>query len=223
MTNTRYKFGVIEAIIIINIILFIPYILTFITRINFFYTLSLYYLGLNINRPYNFLSINDGAFWQVVTGMFMHGGLGHIIFNMYGLYIFGKPLELIWGKLRFLSFYLTTGILANIASVLVYMFSPNTITLIGASGAVYAVLLAFASYYPNVKLLLFFFIPLKVKWAILLFVIISLLFQFTNIASFIGHLTHLFGFLFSFLYLLIFFRINAIKKIFFSNDEYIIY
>ncbi|HOJ62979.1 MAG TPA: rhomboid family intramembrane serine protease [Spirochaetota bacterium] len=223
MNMDRYKFGVTETIILINFIFFIPYILSFITASPFFYNLSIYYLGLNINSPYGFLSINNGAIWQVLTAMFMHGGLGHIIFNMYGLYIFGKPLELRWGGARFLSFYLTTGILANIASVIVYIFSKNSITLIGASGAVYAVLLAFGAYYPDVKLLLFFFIPIKVKWAILLFTVLSLFFQFSNIANFIGHLTHLFGFLFSFLYLLIFFRINAIKKMFFSKDDYIIY
>ncbi len=220
----RNQIGVIEVLIGINFVLFIPYILTFITRDTFFYTLSLYYLGLNINHPQGFLSINDGALWQIVSAMFMHGGLGHIIFNMYGLYIFGKPLELRWGNARFLSFYLTTGILANIASALFYLYTKNSLILIGASGAVYAVLLAFGSYYPNTRLLLFFFIPIKVKWAIVIFTIISLLFQLTSFASFIGHLTHLLGFFFAFLYLLLFFRINAIKRMFFSNeDDYIVY
>lgn len=218
----RYNIGVVKILIFINFLFFIPYILSFLTTIPFFYNLTIYYFGLNINTPY--LSINDGALWQVVSAMFIHGSIAHIIFNMYGLYIFGKPLELRWGNANFLSFYLTTGILANIASAIFYILTKNRITLIGASGAVYAVLLAFGSYYPNTRLLLFFFIPIKVKWAIALFTFISILFQLTNIANFIGHLTHLLGFLFGFLYLLIFFRINALQKMFFSKeDDYIIY
>ena len=102
--------------------MFIPYIIFYVFKIPDLYVISSYFLNLNINSPNNFLSFNDGAFWQVITAMFMHGGIGHILFNMYGLYIFGKPLEVKWGKSGFIAFYLTAGILANLASALVFIY-----------------------------------------------------------------------------------------------------
>lgn len=228
LQKQRYPFGAVEVIIIINGIMFIPWILYFLTRIPTLLALQSFFLNLNINNPGRFeggaLSINDGAVWQLLTAMFIHGGIGHIIFNMYGLYIFGKPLELRWGKLRFVFFYIVVGVMANLASVVFFMLTNSKISLIGASGAVFGVLLAFGGYYPNTKLLLFFFIPLKVKWAVLLFAVVELIFEITNSVSGIAHITHLFGFLFGFLYLLIFFKTNAIQKMFFPKpDDYTIY
>lgn len=218
------RFGAIEVIIIINVILFIPWIVYFLVKIPHLLYLETILLNLNINHPNDYLSINDGALWQVLTAMFVHGGLGHLIFNMYGLYIFGKPLEKKWGGARFTFFYLITGILANVASVIFYMVSGSQVSLIGASGAVFGVLLAFGGYFPNVRLLLFFILPLKVKWAILLYAVVELAFEITNTINGIAHITHLFGFLFAFLYLLIIFKMNPIQKMFFpKDDDYIIY
>ena len=210
---------VIETIIIINVILFIPYIIYYIFKIPFIYAIVSNFLNLNINHPNNFYSINDGAYWQILTAMFMHGGIFHIIFNMYTLYIFGKPLVNKWGGTKFLLFYLTTGILANIASVFIFNLSNNPISLLGASGAIYAVLLAFVTYYPDIKLYFFALLPIKAKWAILLFTGIELFSEIANFNDGIAHITHLFGFLFGFFYLLLFFRINAIQKIFFPSEE----
>ncbi|OHD18275.1 MAG: hypothetical protein A2Y34_05865 [Spirochaetes bacterium GWC1_27_15] len=204
---------------IINVILFIPYITYKIFQIPYLYAIVSNFLNLNINHPNNFYSINDGAYWQILSAMFMHGGIFHIIFNMYALYIFGKPLINKWGGTKFLLFYLTTGILANIASVFIFMQSNNPISLLGASGAIYAVLLAFVTYYPDIKLYFFALLPIKAKWAILLFTGIELFSELTNFNDGIAHITHLFGFLFGFFYLLFFFRINAIQKIFFPSEE----
>src|SRR4030042_2086852 len=212
------KIGITEIIIGINIFAFL---IIYYLMPNLFYVFSL-----NIGNSGDFLSqsdipieytINQNAYWQLLTSMFLHGSFVHLIFNMYGLLIFGKPLEEKWGKIKFLSFYLTVGILANIASVLFLNLTTNDpVKLVGASGAIMGVLLAFGAYYPDVTLLLFFVIPIKVKWAILLYAALELYFEISNklrqSMGAIAHYTHLFGLLFGFLYLLIFLRINAIKE-----------
>ena len=224
MTNGYKNRGAIEIIIILNILMFIPYVIYYIFRIDYPFILASYFLNLNVNSPGGFLSFNDGSFWQILTAMFMHGNIGHIVFNMYGLYIFGKALEVRWGKTKFILFYLVTGVLANLGSALIFIFTGSPLSLLGASGALYAVLLAFGGYYPDTKLLLFFFIPLKVKWAILIFTAVELGLQFSNLNTGIGHLTHLLGFLFGFIYLTAVHKINPIQKMFFrrEEDDYII-
>lgn len=215
--------GMVEIIIIINAALFfIPMILSFLlgsqAYLKFFY--DLFALQINTN---SYFTINNGAFWQILTSIFLHGGLMHIFFNMFALYIFGKPLEEKWGKIKFLSFYLAVGILANIASILFFILTEHPVSLVGASGAIYGVLLAFGGYYPEITLLLFFVIPIKAKWAIVLMAGLSLFFQVSNTMGNIAHITHLFGFLFGFLYLLIFFRLNAVKEMFFNKRNYYYY
>lgn len=225
MYYQRNKIGITEIIIIINVIVF--FVLYLIPKLYFI-------LSLNIGDPADFLnifripiafSINTHAYWQILTSIFLHGGIFHLIFNMYGLYIFGKPLEEKWGKKNFLFFYLTVGILANIASILfLKLTTSNPIILVGASGSIMGVLIAFGAYYPDVTLLLFFVIPIKVKWAIALYALVELFLEISSGAtSKIAHFTHLFGFLFGFLYLLMFFKMNAIKEMFFSKRNYYYY
>ena len=215
------KTSAIETLIIINVVIFILTYLPDYLRIsraplNFITIL----FALNINFPNNIPSVNNGAYWQILTSMFLHGNLFHILFNMYGLYIFGKPINKMWGDLKFYLFYLMCGICANILSfIFFYLTKFNPVSLIGASGAVYAILLAFAAYFPDTKLLLFFFIPMKVKWAILLFTAIEVFSQISKSSSNIAHITHLFGFLFAYLFLIIFFHIDPIKNMFFKNDN----
>ena len=213
----RTRIGVVEIIIIINAILFLPKLLGYYNIFD-----ALFNLNIRTNSSFNF---DSGAYWQALSAMFMHSerNFMHIVFNMYGLYIFGKPLEIIWGKGKFFLFYMITGLLTNIASALIFIMTDSSLSLLGASGAVFAVLLAFASYYPDARLLLFFFIPLKVKWTVLLFTGIEL-FSELFVRDGVAHFAHLFGFLFAFLYLLLFFRINAIQKMFFPDrDHYNIY
>lgn len=219
--------GVIETIILINVIMFIPFLLYKISEGSFYYPLALVtkFLNLNINAAETGrMSISNGAIWQVITSMFLHGGLGHIFFNMYALYIFGKPIEQRWGKKDFVIFYLFCGIFANILSIPIFMLYPHPVSLLGASGAVYGVLLAFGTYYPETKLLLFFVIPIRTKWAILGFAALSIYFQISGSFGSIAHVTHLFGFLAAFLYIFFVKKINPIKKMFFPDkDDYIIY
>jgi membrane associated rhomboid family serine protease len=219
----RKPISMINIIIGINIIFFIPWIIELVTPIPI-HDIFVKVFALNVDIADTNFNVNTGAYWQIITAMFMHGDIVHIFFNMYALFIFGLPLEYRWGKSKFLAFYLTTGILANIASIffLLMMNSMNRsdvhVPLLGASGAIMAVLLGFGCYYPDAKLLLFFIIPLKVKWLILLYAGAELFFQFQkNIFPGIAHFTHLFGLLFGFLYLLIFFKVNAVKEMFFPN------
>ena len=98
--------------------------------------------------------------WQLFTYLFIHGGIFHIFFNMFVLWMFGKDLESQWGKMEFLLFYFVCGIGAGLITVL---FSVNsTVPIVGASGAIYGLLLAYGFTYPNHMVYLYGLFPLKV-------------------------------------------------------------
>lgn len=106
----------------------------------------------------------DFRIWQLLTHMFMHAGFFHLLFNMFGLWMFGVYLENAWGPKRFLQFYLLCGLIAGIAHLLL---SGGFGYAVGASGAIMGVFAAFAFLYPNAPLFLMFIpIPIKAKWAI---------------------------------------------------------
>lgn len=167
------------------------------------------------------------GFWQYLTSTFMHGSFGHILFNMYGLYAFGTPLEQIWGKKKFLFFYFSTGIGASIIYTLVnyYQFNdafeklielgatkmeimklmdPTLIyndeilqtvnslyntSALGASGAVYGVLVAFGLYFKEAKLAMIFFpIPIAAKYFIPILLLGDLFFGMTRYS--VGNIAH---------------------------------
>ena len=134
--------------------------------------------------------------WQPITYMFLHGGLTHLFFNMFLLWMFGKRLETIWGPLKFISYYFITGIGAGI---LIYIFS-DAVT-IGASGAIMAILFAYGYIYPN-QILFLWFIPMKAKYAILILIFMELSQELArNPVDNISHVGHLGGMLFGFIYL----------------------
>jgi len=111
--------------------------------------------------------LHGGAFWQLITYMFLHGSLLHVGFNMFALWMFGTQIESTWGTRRFLRYYFITGIGAGIVNVL---FSAGSmIPTIGASGAIYGILLAYGLLFPNNLILLYFFIPMKAKYFVMLF------------------------------------------------------
>lgn len=136
--------------------------------------------------------------WQLVTSMFLHGGLWHILFNMLALWMFGLDLERVWGARRFLYYYFFTGIGAGLLYVLVNPFS--WVPSIGASGAIYGVLLAFALLFPHRTIFLYFF-PLPARYAV---IVMGLLAFFASVGGYqagINHVAHLGGLLFGLLYL----------------------
>lgn len=107
------------------------------------------------------LGSGDFRVWQLVTHMFMHGGFMHILFNMFGLWMFGSLLENYWGPKRFFQFYMICGLIAGLAHL---VFSNGSA--IGASGAIMGIFAGFAYLFPETPLYLFFVpIPIKAKWA----------------------------------------------------------
>lgn len=142
--------------------------------------------------------------WQLVTYMFMHGGIGHLFFNMYTLFIFGSVLENIWGTKKFLTFYFITGIGAGLFNILVQHLTGNFSLMVGASGAIYGILMGYAMLYPDSMLtLLFPPVSMKAKWFVLIFAGIELLLGLSNNpADNVAHFAHLGGLVFAFLLLM---------------------
>ncbi len=143
---------VVKTLIIINVAVFIAQSILGITGY-----LMLYPLG-------------DPRFssYQMLTHMFTHGGLFHIFFNMFALWMFGRPLENIWGAKRFLAFYMICGVGAAVLHLIVEYASGGGSPAVGASGAVMGIFVAFALLFPNTELYLMFIpIPIKAKWAML--------------------------------------------------------
>ena len=139
--------------------------------------------------------------WQLVTYMFMHGSLGHLFFNMYTLFIFGSVLENVWGTKKFLTFYFVTGIGAALVNIGVQYLTGTFALTVGASGAIYGILMGYAMLYPDSRLtLLFPPVSMKAKWFVLIFAGIELLLGISNNpADNVAHFAHLGGLIFAFL------------------------
>ncbi|PIR13692.1 MAG: rhomboid family intramembrane serine protease [Flavobacteriales bacterium CG11_big_fil_rev_8_21_14_0_20_35_7] len=150
--------------------------------------------------------------WQVVTHMFMHGGFMHILFNMYALYAFGSPLEQMWGGKKFLFFYFSAGLGAAAIFTLANFFTQNfTASAVGASGAIYGILVAFGMTFPDSKLALIFFpVPISAKYFIPVLILSDLFFGFTG-GDNIAHFAHIGGALFGFI-IMLFWKQNQFKR-----------
>jgi membrane associated rhomboid family serine protease len=142
-----------------------------------------------------------GVIWQVFTSMFLHGSIFHIFINMWILWQFGQVLEQVWGPNRFLKYYLLTGIGSGITVVLLGVITNDLSVTLGASGAVFGLLLAFGMLFPNHTIYLFFALPLPAKYAVIIFGVLELLFLMTNALPGISHIGHLGGLLFGFILL----------------------
>jgi membrane associated rhomboid family serine protease len=136
--------------------------------------------------------IQSGLFkiWQLITHMFMHAGFEHLIFNMIGLWVFGRFLENFWGPKRFLEFYLICGIAAGAAHLAI-----EDAPAIGASGAVMGILVGFAYLFPNTSMMLLFFpVPIKAKYLALAMVAVDLFGGLSpQPGDRVGHWAHLGG------------------------------
>ena len=166
------------------------------------------------------LVLKHGFVWQLVTYMFSHAGISHILFNMLGLFFFGVQIERRMGSSEFLLFYLLTGVLAGGFSLAVYWFTGNyQVWLLGASGAVFAVLLAFATFFPDARIFVFGIIPMKAPILVTVYAAIELFSQVTSANSGVAHLTHLAGFGFAFLYFVTRLDVNPVK-VFLGKDRY---
>jgi membrane associated rhomboid family serine protease len=148
--------------------------------------------------PWLYLFPPDSAFfrpYQIVTYMFMHGGFMHILFNMYALFLFGVIVEAAWGPKKFLAFYLICGLGAAVANMLMELyFLHSGSPMLGASGAIYGVLIAFAFLYPNERLMLLFPpIPIRAKYLVIGFIGLDLFSGLTGSTDGVAHFAHLGG------------------------------
>ena len=145
--------------------------------------------------------------WQPITYMFLHEGIFHILFNMLGIWMFGVELERIWGTKFFLRYYAITGVGAALTTVIVALL-PFAATsqiypavTIGASGALYGLLLAYALYYPHRPILMFMLFPVPAKYFVIIIGAIAFLSSTSAGAPKVAHAAHLGGMIFGYLYL----------------------
>jgi len=142
--------------------------------------------------------------WQLLSYGFMHGGLGHLLFNMLALVMFGAPLEQTWGQRRFLTYFLVCVAGAGVCQLLVVTWSLQShgvlIPTIGASGGVFGLLLGYGLLFPNHRVMLLFPpIPMKARTLVIVYGVISLMFGVTGTQSGVAHFAHLGGMLFGWL------------------------
>jgi membrane associated rhomboid family serine protease len=203
----RYTyFNAVIYLIIINVIIFV---LQFSTRRIFNLTALL-----ALNPAF---VIKNGTYWQFITYMFAHdvSGFTHILFNMLALFIFGVPLERRIGSKEFILYYMTTGVLAGVLSFAVFIITGNYfVFLIGASGAIFAVQLAYAAFFPESVIYIWGILPLRAPIMVLLFTGIELFSGLFGFNSGVAHLTHLFGFAVGFAYFILRWRMNPFKLMF---------
>jgi membrane associated rhomboid family serine protease len=153
--------------------------------------------------------------WQLVTYMFLHGGFGHIFFNMFALWMFGVELERTWGTKEFLKFYFLTGIAAGISTTIFNWNSP--IPTIGASGAIYGILAAYALFFPDRYVYLYFLFPIKMKYLALILGAFEFLSAYSQSNTGIAHIAHLGGMVVGFFYLRHKYRHWGVGQDFFKN------
>lgn len=211
---------VVKNLLIINAIFFLAtWAAESVWRIDLSQYLGLHYIGASDFRPYQF-----------VTYMFMHGSFAHLFFNMFALWMFGNSIENVWGPKRFLIFYFVCGIGAGLTQELVQhiQFSDliqnyqyvrmgnrsipvdeylNMVTTVGASGAVYGILLAFGMMWPNSRIYIYFAIPVKAKWFVIIYGLIELFSGFSSVDN-VAHFAHLGGMIFG-LGLILYWRYKA--------------
>ncbi|MGB5287255.1 MAG: rhomboid family intramembrane serine protease [Ignavibacteriaceae bacterium] len=140
--------------------------------------------------------------WQLITYQFMHGSFTHILFNMFALWMFGMEIENYWGTKKFLTYYLLCGIVAGLFQLfLTPLLGSSAAVTIGASGAVYGVLIAFGLMFPNRLIFLYFLIPVKAKYLIGFLIVLEFMLV-DSAQSNVAHLAHLGGALAGFLFIL---------------------
>ena len=183
----------VKWLLIVNAIAFVVYFLSYDTWIGGL---------LGYFKLYPRMVVSYLAVWQLVSYMFLHAGLAHLFFNMIGLWMFGAELERTWGTRKFLQFYFLCGAGAGVCVVLVDLLtgSPNIPT-IGASGAIFGVLLAYGMLFPDNPIWVWFLFPVKAKWFVLGLGVINFLYLVKSPGSGVSHVAHLGGMLIGYLYL----------------------
>jgi membrane associated rhomboid family serine protease len=155
--------------------------------------------------------VKKGFIWQPFTYMFLHGGLFHILFNMFALWMFGCEIERTWGTKEFVKYYFITGLGAGLFT-LILSFNSNIPT-IGASGAIFGILVAFALMFPDRLIYLYFLIPVKAKYLVAFFAVLEFIASFRHTSDGIGHFAHLGGMVVGYVYIKADFRIPSFFRL----------
>ena len=173
--------------------------------------------GRNANFQYLFglqpvLFTRAHYYWQLLTYMFMHGSWSHLLGNMIGLLFFGVYIEKQLGSKEFLLFYLLCGILCGAASLAIYLAAGfYGVLLVGASGAVYAVLLLFAVIFPRATVFIMGIVPAPAPLLVAIYAGIAVFEQVFGMNQGVAHMTHLSGFAAAWIYCLVRYGVNPIK------------
>ena len=188
--------------------------------VNVFVYFAVHYTGISFNGIplYYWLSlipgfVSSGWVWQLVTYMFVHGSPWHLFLNMFALIMFGRSIERALGTREFLLFYFFCGIMGGLVHYLYYALQGAIIgvPVIGASGAIYALLFLSSVLFPSAQVLLFFIIPIKMPYLVLFYIAIEVFSQVYGIANGVAHLLHLTCIVFAWLYVAVRFRLNPIR------------
>ena len=150
---------------------------------------------------------SDFMIWQPFTYLFFHGNIWHILINMFVLWMFGSELENAWGRKNFIKYYFITGIGAGMVTCLFNL--QSNIPVVGASGAVYGILLAYGLSFPNRTVYLYGLIPIKSIWFVIAIGILAFLSSFQQMTQ-ISHLTHISGMAIGYVFLKRRWRLNDI-------------
>jgi membrane associated rhomboid family serine protease len=183
----------VKLLLISNIALFLAYFFADYLRIGYLFTPFQLIPAQTVERLF---------VWQPVTYLFLHdpGGPGHILLNMLMLFFVGKTLEETWGFEKFLRFYMLCGVGAGLCVIVVgYLAGEKNVATIGASGAIFGLLLAFGMLFPDATILFGFVFPIKAKYAVMILGAIAFLGTFKG--GTVSHIAHLGGMLFGFLLL----------------------
>lgn len=185
----------VKLLLIANVALFVVYFLTARLLEPLWYLLSL--------TPS--MVVTKLAVWQLVTYLFLHStaGFGHILMNMLTLWMFGTPLEEAWGTRRFVQYYFFCGVGAGVCVVVLnYLFGAPNFATIGASGAIYGLLIAFGMTFPRAVIYFFGFFPIEARWFVAIMAGIVLLSALASGAGgSVSHFAHLGGMVFGVLWL----------------------
>jgi membrane associated rhomboid family serine protease len=153
--------------------------------------------------------------WQLVTYMFLHGGFMHLLFNMFALWMFGMELENVWGSRKFLLYYTICGVGAGISNLLIGpLFEGVAGPTVGASGAIYGVLIAFGMMFPDRPIFVYFLLPIRARYFVLIYIGIELFYGVTGTADHVAHFAHLGGAAVGFVYLTLDGKVNLLPGVF---------
>ena len=203
MSYYRYRFSfgygltpIIKKLMIVMVAVFLLQKIVEISKIETYIYYFYYYFAL-----VPILVWKKYFLWQLVTYIFLHGGVFHLLFNLLAFWMFGGELESYWGSRKFLRYFLFCGIGAGICTVLFTPYMYQRISVIGASGAIYGILLAFGWLFPNRLIYIYFLFPIPAKYFVIIFGLIEFFSSMEGPGGGVSHLTHLGGLLFGLFYM----------------------